>query len=522
MSFVSNLDTPLLRLSPGDDFRLVDACQGVHIFGGIGSGKTSGSGRMLAGAYLRAGFGGLVTAVKPEEVELWKRYAREHGRADSLILVDESEGFNFLAYELARQGMDGIGTVVECLMRILEAAKKTGVATSQKGEEAFWEASTRMALRYTILPLYAASGSISIADIIRFISSAPASRKDVSSAEWQQGSEMSKIMKRASTAARVPMPEETARNCIEFWKTRWPDIPEKTRGNIVITVGATLDRFLHGRLARVFCGRTSVVPDLSLHGSVIVLAMPTLTWNEDGIIAQQLFKFMWQRAVLGRNSLPTEHRERPVFLWSDEAQETVSSYDGEFLSMCRGSKCCTVFLTQSLPTYYAKIGGDNPEAATHGLVGKFMGANVFHANACPETNEYASRMIGKVLTRRANYSAGNSQSVNQGMSKGNSENTGSSSSYGSSGGQGYSFNSNSGTNSGRGSNYGDSRGRSSTDNVSRGYSESMEYAIEPGDFARRLKTGGAANANIVTGVWFQSGRVFSASGHNMMIPRFKQ
>jgi type IV secretory pathway TrbF-like protein len=42
--------------------------------------KTSGSGRMLAGAYLRAGMGGLVTAVKPEEIPLWRRYAAEHGR----------------------------------------------------------------------------------------------------------------------------------------------------------------------------------------------------------------------------------------------------------------------------------------------------------------------------------------------------------------------------------------------------------------------------------------------------------
>ena len=107
MSYVKDLDAPLLRLSPNDVFSVRDACAGVHIFGGIGSGKTSGSGRMLAGAYLRAGFGGLVTAVKPEEVELWKQYAREHGRERSIVVFDENEGFNFLTYELGRQGADG-------------------------------------------------------------------------------------------------------------------------------------------------------------------------------------------------------------------------------------------------------------------------------------------------------------------------------------------------------------------------------------------------------------------------------
>jgi hypothetical protein len=117
---------------------------------------------------------------------------------------------------------------------------------------------------------------------------------------------------------------------------------------------------------------------------------------------------------------------------------------------------------------------------------------------------------------------GNSQSFNEGMSKGNNENTGSSSSHGSSSGQGYSFNSNSGSSSGVGNNWGDNRGRGSTDNVSRGYSESMEYVIEPGDFARILKTGGPANGNIVTAIWFQGGRTFKPSGGNMMLRRFRQ
>ena len=104
MSFVSDLDTPLLDLSPSDRFTLRDACAGVHVFGGIGSGKTSGSGQALAGAYLRAGMGGLVLCAKPEEVELWKSYAKRHGRYDWLVLFGERQGFNFIAWELARQG----------------------------------------------------------------------------------------------------------------------------------------------------------------------------------------------------------------------------------------------------------------------------------------------------------------------------------------------------------------------------------------------------------------------------------
>jgi hypothetical protein len=337
------------------------------------------------------------------------------------------------------------------------------------------------------------------------------------------------VMKAATRSPRVPIPAQALRDNIDFWSEEYPAIPEKTRGNILITVSATLDRFKHGRLQRAFCGATTVVPELSLHGAVIVLAMPTLTWNEDGVIAQQLFKYMWQRAVLGRNALEEKHRERPVFLWSDEAQETVNSYDFEFQSMCRASRCCTVYLTQSLPTYYAKMGGDNPRDAAHALVGKFS-TMVFFSNSCAETNEYAARTIGKVMKRHANYNAGMSQSVNFGMSEGGSENRGGNSNYGFSSSQshgqthgrstGFSFNA--GNSSGTGSNWGSNRSVARSDSESRGYSESMEYVIEPGEFARCLKTGGKPNNNLVTAVWFQSGRIFKATGQNTILETFRQ
>ena len=67
------LNVPLLYLSDVDPFTLNDATQGVQIFGGVGSGKTSGSGRALAHAYLNAGFGGVVLCAKADEADLWRR-----------------------------------------------------------------------------------------------------------------------------------------------------------------------------------------------------------------------------------------------------------------------------------------------------------------------------------------------------------------------------------------------------------------------------------------------------------------
>jgi hypothetical protein len=65
---------PLCRLSSSakDTLTLADAKTGVLITGQTGRGKTSGPGRLLAKAYLRAGFGGLVLCAKIDEADLWR------------------------------------------------------------------------------------------------------------------------------------------------------------------------------------------------------------------------------------------------------------------------------------------------------------------------------------------------------------------------------------------------------------------------------------------------------------------
>jgi hypothetical protein len=520
-SFVKDWDTPLLRLSPFDIWTCRDACKGLHFWGGVGSGKSS-SARVVAGAYLRAGFGGCVTVSKFEDIAMWQRYAQESGRANSLLLFDgENEAFNFLDYLMSVHGMDGIGTVTDCIMRVVDMARSVNPTASKGGGEAFWDDTSRSSLRYSLPVLFSAYGTLTVPDIINFISTAPASFQEINNPDVQRRSFMYQTMKRAMLQPKVPVAASVMRNISDFWSQRWVATPDKTKGNIVATITAALDRFNHGRLNRAFCGKTTLVPELTFHGAVIVLAMPTLTWNEDGIIAQQLFKDLWQRAVLSRNGLEEKHQERFLFGWSDEAQEVVTSYDGPFLSLCRGSKCAMTYLTQSLPNYYSKMRGGNPHDDAHTLAGKFT-THVFCSNACPETNEFAARMIGKVITRRSTYNNGTSENFNVGMSAGSSENSSSSSNSGSSYGSSYSFNSGSGYTSGTGSNWGANRGRGTSSNESRGYSESMEYAIEPGDFGRALLTGGPQNRNIVTGVWYQSSGVFQGSGTNWLLARFKQ
>jgi TraM recognition site of TraD and TraG len=518
-----DLDTPLLQLSPYDDFTLRDACQGVCIMGGIGSGKTSGSGKALASAYLTSGMGGLILCAKPEEADLWRQYCNDNGRAGSLLVFDGiKHGFNFIAYELARQGSEGLNSVVECLMRVLEIARSVS-PTQTRGGDTFWEDTTKQILRNTLPILYAATGTVRIADLLAFVRSAPRSQAEMTDPVWQRGSFFCEMF----TAAAERLDDDTGSRAVAYWRNDFATLDAKTRGNIVISLTTALDRFNHGWLKSAFCEESTILPELCFEGAIILLDMPALTRNEDGIIAQQLFKYMWQRAVLARNGLAERYRLRPVFLWADEAQYFINSFDAEFLSTCRGSRCCTVFLSQSLPTYYAKMGGENARDRVHHLLGNFA-TRIWHNNACHETNEWASKTIGRSLQNRRNFSEGEGSNSNSGMNMGDGTNWGHSSQSGGSitrganGQNSYGVSWGSGSSSGGSDNRGRNRGHGTSTNTSHGMSEQMDYIIEPGAFSSILKTGGPANDNRVSAVWYQAGRSFRASGGNAMMAEFRQ
>lgn len=523
MSRILDLDSALLRLTPWDSFTLRDAVQGISIMGGIGSGKTSGSGKSIAYSYLRAGFGGLILCAKPEEAPLWRKYCNETGRSSSLIEWDGTNGgFNFIAYELARQGADGLNAVVECLMRVLEMARNASPSPGRAGE-AFWEDTTRQLLRNIIPVLFAAFGTVRIGDILQFARSSPRSREEMTDPSWQQHAFFCHVF----TLAAERLSDELGARIASYWRNDFATLDAKLRGNIIISLTTALDRFNHGWLQKAFCSETNIVPELCFNGAIILLNMPALTKNEDGIIAQQLFKYMWQRAVLARNGLSPQFQQRPVFLWADEAQYFINSYDAEYLSTCRGSLACTVFLSQSLPTYYAKMGGENAHDRVHHLLGNFATKIWHNLGGCAETAEWAARTLGRKLHNRQNWSEGHGTNSSYGMNSGEGTSWGSSSSSGGSssygqGGSSSGSNWSSGSNSGGSDNWGRNRGYGSSSHTSHGYSEQMDYVLEPGAFSRGLITGGARNRNRVSAVWYQAGRRWNATATNAMILEFQQ
>jgi hypothetical protein len=171
--------------------------------------------------------------------------------------------------------------------------------------------------------------------------------------------------------------------------------------------------------------------------------------------------------------------------------------------------------------------GPNPHDRAHQLIAN-CATKIFAANNCTTTNQWAAETLGKILHRRGSFNENQGGSANSGMNMGGGENWGSSyggnSGYSSSGkgGNSSSYSGNWGRSKGGNASHGLNRGLGENWGTSQGYSEQLDYLLAPDFFSRGLKTGGPANANRVSCVWTQAGRVFNASGGTALLTEFVQ
>lgn len=527
LPYVTDLDAPILKLTDRDRLTLGELMTGTQIFGGTGSGKSSGVGRTLATALLRSGAGGLVLCAKPEEAETWLHYAREAGRLQSVIHVSSGSPwrFNFLDYLLRKDGIEAASNAVDVLMRAAEASRHAKDRPGGEGD-AFWSNAAYQLLSNSILALFSAYGRITTDELYRFLATAPQSEAQMMEAGWQQQSFCYATLNRADKAPVHRLEERELLQMVHYWRFDFARLDPKTRGNILITVTSLLARFLRGRLHDLLCTHTTFLPDMCFEGAILLLDLPVKTWQEDGIIAQHIIKYQWQRAAEARMARQRDRVHRPLFLFADESQFFINSYDAEFQSTARSSRVATVYLTQSLPTYYAKIGGAHPEHYANMLLANLTN-QVFLANGCHITNRYAADQIGQRVVERRGYSRGESYNDSIGTNTGSQRGTSTSWNSGSSWNSGPQGGSSGGSFSrGGGESAGRSRGRSEgeTFGLSGGFSvsEQKDYKLDPDTFASKLRTGGRASGGRVEGVWFRAGRRFEQTGSTWAFTTFLQ
>lgn len=437
-----NLDTPLLNLSgikTASQWTARQAVEGVQIFGGIGSGKSSGSGRTLALKYLKAGFGGLVLTVKPEERKEWQDYCKLTGREDDLLIVSPSEKnyFNFLEYESQGRGMTE--NIVQVLKTVINASEEKG---GKQSSDSFWETALDMLLFNIIDLCKLAYGHVTIQmmyDIVQTLPKKDAIKDDKETAykkaflaakdkakekviRWQQSQDPQRIDKLKAVGlfheaiSNEVLHARTFALVEQFFNESFMTLNERTRSIIDFSFSGFLFRLLREPVHSLFCKNTSTfTPENSLDGKIILIDLPIKIHHKIGRDCQILFKYIWQRAMEKRN---TSENNRPVFLWADEAQNFIHELDAEFQATARSSCVATVYISQNIPNYHANMGGQKSNFRVQSFLGT-LGTKIFHANADVETNKYASELIGdgafidtqKGTTMSGSFSSSRNQSM---------------------------------------------------------------------------------------------------------------
>lgn len=486
----ARLTTPLLRLGRRDRLTIGDLCEGALILGGTGSGKTSGSGQAIARAMLEAGFGGLVLCAKVDEAERWRDYAYRAGREHCLITVDARAAarFNFLDYTQATEARAGFDhNLVDVMARVAEAAAIADTSSGDGDNRFFRDAALEM-LAHAFPILRAAYGRLRLKDVLALIKSAPVSLEQAGQKTWQTDSFCSQtLLTAAHRAKRDPAIEQVLEDHADYWMVQFPQLGERTRSSIVATLTSTIYPFLSGKLAQLFCSDTTVVPELTHEGAIILLDLPVKDYGRMGAVAQQIFKYLWQRATERR---PAGKRTRPVFLFADECQFFLNSYDAEFLSTARQARACTIYMTQDKATFYAQLGGKGGRDVAEALIGKFQ-TRIFHANTDLDTNRYAADIIGKTTHYRS------IETLARGWNSGAS-----------------------GTQTEQDGSYGGGDGA----NISRQLGETayQDYVLPPEEFGRSLRTGGPDNRGRVDAILIRNGRRWKATRRNYLKAAFRQ
>ena len=156
-----DLNFSLVRFSNDskDIWTLQDAVNGVQIFGGIGSGKSSGSGKTIAHAFLKANYGGLILTSKVSETIRWLEYGKKRNRLKDIIVFAERyalkeykekypeldttpQYFNPITYENTRPKEQGGGktkNIVDLFLSIIRMGNRISGSGGGSSSDPFWD-----------------------------------------------------------------------------------------------------------------------------------------------------------------------------------------------------------------------------------------------------------------------------------------------------------------------------------------------------------------------------------------------
>ncbi|OQY98375.1 MAG: hypothetical protein B6D36_17640 [Planctomycetes bacterium UTPLA1] len=376
-----------------------DSLEGTQIIGATGAGKSTGSGEAIAIPMLEHGFGGLVLTTKPDDADCWLEYARRTGRLDDVRVIDASgrERFNFLDYE--RQSAQEVNLVRNIVHVLLTAVNASG--DRDQATEAFWVDALEALLTNGFDLDVLAHDSTQLPRTMGLIRSAPRSRRDLQSHAWRLRSACWQALERAASREHTPARAADLVETCEYFLREFADLADRTRSVVVTSVLSKVSLLLRSPFREIFCAAepSTITPDDSHRGAIIIVNLPIKRFGKAGRFAQLVIKAAWQRATerratkLKRGTPEFDPKQRPVFLWADEAQHFVTEEDMLFQQTARSAQAASVYLTQNISNYHAQFHGAGGRAIADSILGGFQ-TKIFHQNGDPLTCEWAERLFG--------------------------------------------------------------------------------------------------------------------------------
>lgn len=485
-----NLSTPILAVSSEDILTIKDFCAGCCIWGCTGSGKSTGSAQAIARSFLSAGFGALVLCVKKSEADWWKQLAREQGREQDIVHIHPKADmhFDFLNYEMQREGGGQTENILELFMKVIEITQRTEL---DKGENAYFYHACKQLLRNAIDLCRMAYGRVSLRDIYQIVTSAPNSIEEMQSDEWKQTSRCYDALTRCNELEEQKQQQNGYRNnieldlCANYFISEYPRFGDRLRSSISSIFTASADPWLRGQLRKLFVPEDEpegfyLDPDNCKHGAIYLFDYPVKDGHL-GRISQSLYKYMWQLHMERRNV--EKDGGLPVFLWADEATHfLLPEQDAIFAQTARSSRILTVLISQNISNYYAALGsGEHGINQTESLMGN-LSIQIFHANTHEKTNRWASSLFATQWQRVATVSSSDTGGYSAGE-----------------------------------------QGASASGSATSGLSmtEQQRNVVEPREFTM-LANGGEEHDYLVEAIISQSGRLWNATGSNYLKTVFDQ
>lgn len=340
---------------------------------------------MLAASLLRAGYGGLVLTVKPEDAEDWRRLLAENGRESDGIFFgpDSGHGFNFLDYELQRGEQLGLGSLsaAQILNELVTLAQR-GAGRSDD----FWSQAANEMVAHTLQIIDASGQTPSLKLAKEIIESAPRSLAEAEDPQWRGRSKFWALLEQAATTTARP----DFKLAQDYWMVQFPQMAEKTRSSIMATFTASVAQYFCPELIhRMFGQKTNVSPDSIAEGRVVVVNLPVKQFGAAGRFAGIVWKYCAQLAFERRHN-----KERPVFIFVDESHHFITDYDQLFQTTARSSRCAVVYLTQNLSNYYALSPGTSGKHRVDSMC-NCLKTRILHQCSHPETRQAFAEAIGK-------------------------------------------------------------------------------------------------------------------------------